>query len=91
MKKELRKGILCLSVFSVIALVGCSMPTNQKTMDEEENKSIENKENIDIVETTIPEIENTSISVKEEDTITELDVTVEHYEYYLTKDRKSVV
>ncbi len=86
MKKELRKGILCLSVFSVIALVGCSMPTNQKTMDEEENKSIENKENIDIVETTIPEIENTSISVKEEDTITELDVTVEHYEYYLTKE-----
>ena len=86
MKKEFRNGILYVSIFSAMALVGCSMPNNQKSTENVKNKSIKNEETMGTVETNIPEMDSINISVKDEDTITDFDIDVEHYEYYLTKE-----
>lgn len=81
MLKKPRIGIVFISISILLSLSGCGRSAKQ-----EDSNNVDNVENINAVETDMPEIGNVIIPLKSDNIADDFDSNYDGYEYYLTKE-----
>ena len=81
MSKKTRIGIVFLSISILLSLSGCGRSAKQ-----EDSSSVDNAENVNIVDTDASEANNAIIPLKSDNTDADFDSSYNGYEYYLTKE-----
>lgn len=81
MSKKTRIGIVFLSISILLSLSGCGRFAKQ-----EDFSSVDNAENVNIVDTDVSKANNEIIPLKSDNTVADFDSSYDSYEYYLTKE-----
>ena len=76
-----RIGIVFLSISILLSLSGCGRFAKQ-----EDSSSVDNAENVNIVDTDVSKANNEIIPLKSDNIVADFDSSYDGYEYYLTKE-----